>query len=1029
MFTCCSTNFKSKLLVMLFLGLILLLLPSTAWAVSEPFVKPSSGDYYSSFKATVDELDNDVNSRCYYTFDKRLKYPDPGSFEANPAGDGSMGEIWINEDGYLAAQTVKDSIYSSLIVREYKVYPKVISTYPENNSTGAPVNPQIQIQFGRKMNWGTITAGIEAGNTIKIRKEGVEGYISPHAFDVIDNNQGTLVKITMFGSGGDNSAKYTVNLLEGILDSDGKPMSGTNFSFTTVAGGSYRTHGTVSTDKSYYGAGNKVSISGSFVIDGVPAPDASKIRLLVLDPDNNTVRDYNGTFQDKIISLSSGNGTYAYSFYLSNSPIPGVYKVKLFDYDNGQSYQLASCTFTVTSSSDVRVAKSSLEIVDNYPINELPQMPSAITYYEGKELAFTTDTPEGVIYYSIQESSSSFMYPPDPDDTFTRFTGPITLRLPYAGSKYYTIKAVVYKGGARSQVRTFRYEIKNALGVIIRDPEDGATGVSVYVEPSIVFGRHVNNVGDNFGTISMRKISDAGRVSVAIQVIYDSSLHKAVIRPRNPLEPNKTYEIILSRDIRDVNGERLGVFNNNQDVVYYFTTAEESITVNGLTLPLGLTTLDVNKNPAQIVVTSFNTRSVTINGEEAFKNGNNFTGRAVLKPGSNKVEVIITYSSDKTRIIQFTLKYLDYNQNMAETIAGIPANGKVVVFDKEVTLQFPKGTYLFDTRYPGIPSQKQDLKFQAGENYFWSGSEKIIPVSLCYTVNIAENNDYTDITNKGGGTLSLPFSKGFSATSIGNVTVLYKPDNESYEILGGVVDAGKKTVTVPFNGFGRYAVVNMLWKFTDYTDRDWAKHYVESLWAKGIMTPLAGYGSEFGLVDTTFPVRPEIPITRGEFTVMIAKALGLSIVNKEEYNVFNDLSAYNLTARDSWGYSRYIGKDYYYIVQATKNGIVSGSVDKNGHLVFNYFDYITREQVATVLSKALSLKVETNYDRMTATTRKLFPEDGENISIWAQPHVFATVKGGYFAGTGKGEFSPTQNLTRPQAARLLYVILQKKKLL
>jgi len=120
--------------------------------------------------------------------------------------------------------------------------------------------------------------------------------------------------------------------------------------------------------------------------------------------------------------------------------------------------------------------------------------------------------------------------------------------------------------------------------------------------------------------------------------------------------------------------------------------------------------------------------------------------------------------------------------------------------------------------------------------------------------------------------------------------------------------------------------------------------------------------------------------------------------------------------------------DYKYVDMMARNGVLSGSLDRNNDLVFNYHNYITREEVAVILSRAMGLAVETDDAKVAAAITKMYTDAGISIAVWAQPYVLATSKG-YFGGFPDKTFKGQDNFTRPQSARIIFQAMQKAKLM
>ncbi|MHA6480726.1 S-layer homology domain-containing protein [Paenibacillus sp. strain BS8-2] len=185
-------------------------------------------------------------------------------------------------------------------------------------------------------------------------------------------------------------------------------------------------------------------------------------------------------------------------------------------------------------------------------------------------------------------------------------------------------------------------------------------------------------------------------------------------------------------------------------------------------------------------------------------------------------------------------------------------------------------------------------------------------------------------------------------------------------------------------GPGVYAVVTYDKQFDDMAEGHWANRIVKWLAARHVVT---------GVSKTDFA--PDRSVTRAEFAVMAARALGL------EPNIgqtFDDVES------DAW-YAGYIGSLY-------AAGIVSG--DTTG--AFRPNDLITREEMAVLLARAIGLTARTG----DAT---LFRDDAA-ISSWAADAVYALRQAGYLSGYPDGTLLPQNEATRAEAAQLLQWLLR-----
>ncbi len=172
--------------------------------------------------------------------------------------------------------------------------------------------------------------------------------------------------------------------------------------------------------------------------------------------------------------------------------------------------------------------------------------------------------------------------------------------------------------------------------------------------------------------------------------------------------------------------------------------------------------------------------------------------------------------------------------------------------------------------------------------------------------------------------------------------------------------------------------------FTDIESVSWANESIGILYNRGIIS---------GKSATEF--FPNDNITRAEFTkLVVASFFGTPDGNNTK---FSDVSGWSLP----------------YVAFASDNGIVNGVTDS----LFSPDGDISREQAATILSRALNKK---GYEGISQT--KTFSDDS-SISQWAKEAVYTLAGAGVVSGKGNNMFCPKDNLTRAEAAKIIYFSL------
>ena len=161
----------------------------------------------------------------------------------------------------------------------------------------------------------------------------------------------------------------------------------------------------------------------------------------------------------------------------------------------------------------------------------------------------------------------------------------------------------------------------------------------------------------------------------------------------------------------------------------------------------------------------------------------------------------------------------------------------------------------------------------------------------------------------------------------------------------------------------------------DDIQNHWAKNSIELWSSNGIVN---GYNGNF---------RPDDSITRGEFATVLNR---IFLFDEPSANTFEDLDEKYYTEP---------------ILCLNNQGIMNGFENN-----IRPNDYITREEAATMLYKALQIEPQ---DTLTMTF-----EDQDNISDWAKLYVTSLINKGFFKGDN-GKIRPNDNITRAETVTLL----------
>ena len=174
--------------------------------------------------------------------------------------------------------------------------------------------------------------------------------------------------------------------------------------------------------------------------------------------------------------------------------------------------------------------------------------------------------------------------------------------------------------------------------------------------------------------------------------------------------------------------------------------------------------------------------------------------------------------------------------------------------------------------------------------------------------------------------------------------------------------------------------------FSDLGDAAWAKDAIVALAEDGV---LSGKG------DGKF--YPNDTVTREEFVKIVVEAFG--IYNKNAIADFEDV------AEDRWSYG--------YIASGVHAGIIKGVSDTE----FNPAGTMTRQDMAVIMSRVADL-----LGLNLTGDSSVFADDAD-IASYAKDAVGALANAGIINGTGNDCFSPLGTVTRAQAAKVAYELM------
>ncbi|EXX86806.1 S-layer protein [Paenibacillus darwinianus] len=480
----------------------------------------------------------------------------------------------------------------------------------------------------------------------------------------------------------------------------------------------------------------------------------------------------------------------------------------------------------------------------------------------------------------------------------------------------------------------------------------------------------------------------------------------------------------------------------------------------------------INQNFLDVIIRAEGADSIDIGKERMRKDPNDYIFRyqvTKLKTGKNKIDFTVNRGNQKVKGT-FNVNYAADDSVGAQLMAELTSSGKISAFKGNLTLSFPRNTFLapakkglnvdglFDSQKIMFGIAGRDGRTIKTENIDGtitpistnpSAQNLLTPVaqfgfmSEMYwidpgSVNMSSLNDYKFVKGEhpyktGGdnlpfygrnepdywlvpsqrGIITIKYDEALRNEAAANLAI-WRFDGVQWINLGGKVDTRKKTVTTDFDGFGFYAVQTLRYGQNDIVSHEFARNSLELMFARGIMNKKSD--NEFGVYDNT---------TRGEFAQLMVKMLKIPLDYDDNNLTFDDVP--NLAIPGAlW--------DYKYIETAVRKGIVRG----RGPRIFLPNEPLTREEAAIMIARATNLlkgKEDPAKDRVAL--QKLFT-DANLLNYYSVSSVLAINKAGYITGipnpvSGGAKptfrFDPLTNLKRAEAAVIVERVMKKAKLL
>ncbi len=333
--------------------------------------------------------------------------------------------------------------------------------------------------------------------------------------------------------------------------------------------------------------------------------------------------------------------------------------------------------------------------------------------------------------------------------------------------------------------------------------------------------------------------------------------------------------------------------------------------------------------------------------------------------------------------------YSDYLTKISETGVGKVHDavlGGEYEKDEDITKAFSEAVVLNYITYP------KSLGFGHVSEVFEKYAELLLENEI--DTELMDDVDNKNYVYKKFATSS---DKSFSELKKTYEKALKAADNQ-YESSGGGGGGGggssSGTVSIPSDGPGLPVVSgqengsgyleNPEVPFEDMENASWAQESVAALYKRNIIS---------GRSEKVFD--PSGLVTREEFAKMAVLAFAGKAIGAQ--NPFSDVSGWSVP----------------YVATAFSEGIIQGISETS----FNPLGNITREQAATIIARAM---INAGYTFQNEPSEF---DDDDSISPWAKDSIGALAGDEIINGRDEGLFCPGENMTRAEAAKLIYTAM------
>lgn len=370
-----------------------------------------------------------------------------------------------------------------------------------------------------------------------------------------------------------------------------------------------------------------------------------------------------------------------------------------------------------------------------------------------------------------------------------------------------------------------------------------------------------------------------------------------------------------------------------------------------------------------------------------------------LKAGKNTIKFTVLQGTSKING-SFVVNYAGDSSVSAEYKAKIPTSGKLSIFKGELTVQFPKNTFL---RQANV-SPGQDVKtvnlFDAQELYF--GIADRTDGRTLKRYNAVGETDLSG-TPQDGTLLDI-------APRVDATDRLMPRLNFNYASNLYWIDAGFFQGTGLVNDYQLVEARHPYITTNNGDDIFYIRAYDPNKWMEPSQRGTISLKYDTNIVDA---LARNLSIWR--YTAQGWVNVGGTVDTKKK-TVTSSFDGFGYYAVMSLRYSFSDIGGHSYARNALETMFARGIMTNKDNNSFGVYDNITRGEFAQVLVKMLDIPLE--YDPNNMTFDDVIPIDFPD-ALWNYRYIETAVKKGYVKGRSPRLFWPNDNLTREEAAVMI----------